>query len=184
MAHQYQLIFNCTPSQLETALLTTLPAAGFSITRVPIKYTGIAVSGGFTFTATTSSVTNPTILTAVSSIAGLVIGQTITGAGIPANTTITAIGTNTVTMSASATASATITVTVPMTSSQIDFSYDGQYFLTFFGANPIPVALQTSPGVPQHQMVSSLIALISSALLATLGAPVPPNLAVPPAYVP
>ena len=55
-------------------------------------------------TGTVSNVTNPTIITAVSSVAGIAVGMNISGSGIPANTTVIAVGTNTVTMSASATA--------------------------------------------------------------------------------
>ena len=68
---------------------------------------------------------------------------------------------------------------------QVDFSYDGQYFLRFFGANPVPVAQQAQAGIPQTQMLPALITYLNSTLLATLGAPViAPNLAVPPNYVP
>lgn len=104
---QYQIIFNCTPAQLETALITTLPAVGYVVTRAPNKTTGI-------------------------------IQGSAAGTGASANT------------------------------GQIDFSYDGQYFLTFFGAN----------------MSTAMITELTTALAGTLGAPVPPNLAVPPAYVP
>lgn len=117
---QYELIYNCTPTQLETALLTTLPAAGFVVTRAPIKATG------------------------------WIVGTSSGAAGL----------------------------------GQVDFSYDGQYFLKFFGANPVPTAQQTQTGIPQTNMLTALITLLNSTLLATLGAPVPPNLAVPPSYVP
>ena len=43
MAKQYQLVFNCTPAQLETALITTLPATGWAITRAPNQYTGLMI---------------------------------------------------------------------------------------------------------------------------------------------
>lgn len=112
---QYQLIFNCTPAQLETALVTTLPAASYTVTRVPIKYTGIITHATY--------------------------GQT-------------------------------------------DWSYDGQYFLTFFGANPIPTAQQTNTGIPQTQLSGNIITNLTTTLAGTLGAPVPPNLAVPPSFVP
>lgn len=107
MATQYQIIFNCTPAQLETALVTTLPAVGYSVMRIPVKTTGIIVG-------------------------------TSSGTGAAAGT------------------------------GQIDFSYDGQYFLTFFGGN----------------MTASMITELTTALAGTLGAPVPPNLAVPPSFVP
>lgn len=115
-----QLIFACTPAQLETALITTLPAAGIVVTRAPIKATGwvVGTSGG--------------------------------GAGM----------------------------------GQLDFSYDGLNFLTFFGANPAPVAQQAVAGIPETQLGSALQAYLIATLAATLGAPVPPNQAVPPAFVP
>lgn len=123
MAHQFQLIFNCTLAQLETALITTLPAVGWVVTRAPIKYRGWIVGGA---------------------------GGTGAANGL----------------------------------GQIDWEYDGQYFLQFFGANIVPTAQQAQAGIPQHNLLPAAITELSSALLATLGAPVPPNLAVPPAYVP
>lgn len=68
---------------------------------------------------------------------------------------------------------------------QIDFFYDGQYFLKFFGANPVPVAEQAQAGIPQTNMLAALQTYLDATLLATLGAPVvAPNLAIPPNYVP
>ena len=68
------------------------------------------------FTATTSTSGSPTNLTSASSIVGLVPGMILTGAGIPANTTIISASGSTVIMSNSATASASgvsITATGP-----------------------------------------------------------------------
>lgn len=118
-----QLIFNCTPAQLEVALLTTLPAVGFVVTRAPIKATGWIVG---------------------------------TSAGTGAANGL----------------------------GQIDFFYDGQYFLKFFGSNPRPVAQQTNTGIGDNQMSPALITELTTALAGTLGAPVDPTLAVPPPYVP
>lgn len=67
-----------------------------------------------TFTATTNSAATTNVLTAVSSTTGLVVGQAISGPGIPPYTTITAIDTpgSTVTMSQGAVISASgVTVT-------------------------------------------------------------------------
>lgn len=58
---------------------------------------------------------------------------------------------------------------------QIDFSYDGAYYLRFYGANPAPVGMQANAGIPQVQMSSQLIAELTTALAGTLGAPVPSN---------
>ena len=60
-----------------------------------------AVNFNITTTAATNSAT-------VDNAAGLAVGQTIFGAGIPANTTITAIAGTTLTLSANATAGATV----------------------------------------------------------------------------
>lgn len=119
-AKQTQLIFNCTPAQLEVALLTTLPAAGYNVVRAPVKFTG------------------------------WIQGNTGGSAGL----------------------------------GQLDFSYDGQYFLTFFGANPIPVSQQAVTGIPETNIGNNMNTLVQATLFATLGAPVPPNQAVPPAFVP
>jgi Phage tail tube protein len=68
-----------------------------------------SVGSNITFTATTAS--GSPGLTAVSSTTGLVIGQVISGTGIPLNTTISAIPSgSTITMSANATASGSATV--------------------------------------------------------------------------
>ena len=59
-------------------------------------------------TGTTNSVTNPTFITSVSgnpATAGVTVGMTIAGAGIPAGTTIVYFNTTTIIMSAAATAS-------------------------------------------------------------------------------
>lgn len=69
------------------------------------------IGPAFTFSGTTVS-TSKTV-TVVNTI-GLIIGQYVTGAGIPANTYITALSVNTsIMLSNAATASATVTLTVP-----------------------------------------------------------------------
>lgn len=112
---QYQIMFNCTPTQFLVAMGTTLPAVGFGVIQVPIKHTGI------------------------------IKGNSGAAAGL----------------------------------GQIDFSYDGQYFLKFFGANPIPVAEQAQTGVPQTNISTQMMTELTTALAATLGAPVPQNSNVP-----
>ncbi len=58
-------------------------------------------------TGNISSSSNPTVITSVSSVAGITVGMTVTdttnAGAIPANTTVVAVGTTTVTMSAAAT---------------------------------------------------------------------------------
>jgi hypothetical protein len=104
-----------------SAAITLVPStAGLAVGQV-LGGTGIAPGttiasiSGTTVTAaakaTASSTISPgavitsgsNILTNVPSVAGLTIGQPVTGTGIPASTTITAIGTNTVTISNAAT---------------------------------------------------------------------------------
>jgi hypothetical protein len=64
-----------------------------------------SVGSNINFTATTT--VGSAVLSAVSSVVGLQIGQIVTGTGIPANSTIIAVGTDTVTLSAVATAAGT-----------------------------------------------------------------------------
>lgn len=42
---QYQLIFNCTPTQFTTAVGTTLPGVGYAVIQAPHKFTGILKNG-------------------------------------------------------------------------------------------------------------------------------------------
>lgn len=116
MAHSFQVIYSCTPAQLETCLVTTLPAVGFVVLRAPIQYQG-KIKGSAAGTGTSA------------------------------------------------------------TMGEIDFSYDGKYFLRFYGANPAPAAQQTYAGVPTNQMSDGLVTFLNTTLAATLGAPVPSNLA-------
>jgi len=83
-----------------------------------------------------------------------------------------------------ATSIATETITATPGLGQIDFSYDGQYFLRFFGANPAPISQQSNAGVTENQMTTNLVAFLTSTFAATLGVPVPSNIAVPPPFVP
>jgi sugar lactone lactonase YvrE len=69
-------------------------------TSVATTVTVVDVSSTTNFTGTT--VNNSTSVTAVSATTGLAVGQFVTGAGIPAGTTIAAIGSGTITLSAPA----------------------------------------------------------------------------------
>ena len=69
-------------------------------------------TGMTNLTPTGTTTLGSSSVTAVSSTVGLFLGQGITGTGIPANTTITAIGGGTLTISQNATVSATETLTV------------------------------------------------------------------------
>ena len=65
--------------------------------------------GKFTDTATTTNLSTTIVLGATNPLVGA--GQTVTGAGIPANTTVVSVSTTNVVISNPATASATVTVT-------------------------------------------------------------------------
>lgn len=73
-------------------------------TSTVIGYTLTAIIG---VTGTTSTSSSPTVITAVSSVTGLYVGQPISGTGIPAGSVITAVGTTTITISNAVTASNT-----------------------------------------------------------------------------
>jgi hypothetical protein len=93
-----------------TATITSVEAVSALATVVAISQNATATLTPASFKGTTTSASN--VLTAVSSVAGLAVGQALLGTGIPANTVITAVGTNTVTMSANATAAGTaVTIT-------------------------------------------------------------------------
>jgi hypothetical protein len=85
---------------------TNAPIIGSVITGIGVPQSTVisayAPAPNTTFTAITNSSTNPTILTDVSSVAGLAPNQPVSGTYIPAGAFITAVGTNTVTMSAGA----------------------------------------------------------------------------------
>jgi len=91
---QYFVVFQWTDYQGQ--IHRSAPSIGLSVTNV---------AGSLTFTGNTTN-GSPTIAS-VSSVSGLFIGQVITGTNIPANTTITAIGSTTVTLSNNATGTAT-----------------------------------------------------------------------------
>ena len=184
MAYSSQLIFAATLAQFNTAMGTTLPSVGATVQQAPIQASGIITFGNFTFTATTAIGTS---LTAISSLTGLFVGLQVTAANFtPGFLTIASVGAvNTATLGGgAATSAATETITAMPVLGQIDFFYDGANFLKFFGGNPAPVAQNHFTGVGVNQMSPHLIAFLTSTFAATLGAPVPPNLAVPPPFVP
>jgi hypothetical protein len=90
------------------------------------------LTASYTPTGTTANGSNS--ITAVSSTAGLTVGMSITGAGIPAGTVVTAISGTTLTISQNATASAsgvTLTVAVVQNFQLIDGS---TLLVSFLGA--------------------------------------------------
>ncbi len=90
-----------------TSSLFDAGTAAITLTNAGNVFTGVtsASSVGVSFKGNTTS--GSATVSSVSSVAGLSVGQTVTGAGIPANTTILAIGPTTITLSNNATATAT-----------------------------------------------------------------------------
>jgi hypothetical protein len=176
-AQQYQLIFNCTAAQFTTAMSTTLPTFGYTPTQAPIKFTGWVVSGTFTTTATTNT---STALTAITSTAGWYVGMGITGSGFQPGTTIVSFTATTAVLSLATTTSlvgTTVTLNGLNAGIQTDFSFDGAYFLRFFGANPLAASQDAQTGIPQTNLSSNCAASLTALFAATLGAPVPSNIA-------
>jgi hypothetical protein len=179
-AYISELVFNCTLAQFATMCSTTLPAAGFKVIQAPIKFQGVIIQNqAFTFTA--SSTSTSTALTALSSLAGLYPGIPVTSADIPSPNSLASIGAvNTATLAVAATTTGSSTYTATPNLGQLDFSYDGAFFVRFYGANPVPTGQQAQIGVPVNQMSPNYISVLTNTLAATLGAPVPVNQAVPP----
>jgi hypothetical protein len=63
------------------------------------------------------------------------------------------------------------------TNEQIDFSYDGQYYLRFFGANNVPVSAQTQTGIPATEVSPTMLTFLNANVVPTTGAAVPSNAA-------
>ncbi len=101
-----------------TPVTTNAPIIGNLITGIGVPpgsvITGYAPAANSTFTGianNAASPNNPNVLTAVSSVSGLAVGQPISGTDIATGAYITGIGTTTVTMSAAATGTATVAPT-------------------------------------------------------------------------
>ena len=106
-----------------TAITTNASASLTSVSNT-FSFTAITTSGSasltsvastFSFTAITTS--GSASLTSVSSLTGLAVGQVLTGAGIPASTTIIALSGTTITMSAKATATVSTAETITSSTS-------------------------------------------------------------------
>jgi hypothetical protein len=123
---------------------------------------------GSSFTSVATSTVNGNILATASITLG---GGTFNGRALANNGAVTISAATTVNTTAATGGSASAGL------GQIDFAYDGQYYLKFFGANPIPTTQELYPGIYQTNMTPALINILSQTLLATLGIPVPPNVA-------
>jgi hypothetical protein len=102
-------------------------------------------------TATTTS-SSPT-LTSVSSVAGIVVGMSVSGTGIPSDTTVIGIGTTTITMSKNATGSGSgviVTFTGNQTSQQyyyeVTYEWSDNQGNIYRSAPSIPVTATTTSG--------------------------------------
>lgn len=74
---------------------------------------GTKLSIGAVLSITGDTTSASTSVTSVSSTTGILVGMAVTGAGIPANTTVASIGSGTITLSQAATATASdVTLTV------------------------------------------------------------------------
>ena len=89
---------------------TRLPANGNDGS---IGSDSLFVLNGTTFTGTTTNGSN--VITSVSSVAGLAVGQIVNGTNLPANSVIAIVGSTTVTLLQNATGSASGTVFTPAT---------------------------------------------------------------------
>jgi hypothetical protein len=116
-------------------------------------YVEVTASADPTPTGTISNTVTPTIITSLSSVAGIVPGMNITGTAIPANTTVVSVGTTTVTMSAGATAAhsgETITFTGNVTAQQyyyqVTYEWSDNQGNQFRSAPSIPATATASAG--------------------------------------
>jgi flagellar hook protein FlgE len=158
-SHVASLYFAMTSPNAWNAYLTVdgapVPAAGTALTAMTFNTNGTlatpaapVTSASFTpssaaITLGGSSTANLSTTVNVSSTTGLSIGATVTGAGIPAGTTIVATTANTITLSNAATATATgvtLSATNPANAAaqtmSFDFSSTSQ-FGSIFGVNSL-----------------------------------------------
>jgi hypothetical protein len=131
----------------------TIPNTTTLANLLPLVYNlSSDLSASFTPTGTTTSGSNS--ITAVSSVAGLTVGMTVSGAGIPAGSVITSISGTTLTISANATASASgvaLTIAVVQTWRLIDGS---TILVTFTGSplNTVRFHINARPAVPSTML--------------------------------
>lgn len=115
-----------------------------------VSASGVVVQADPVYTGTTSNVSK--VVTAMSSVAGLTVGMNVSGTDIPANTTITAVGTTTITLSNTPTVShvaLALTFTGNMTAQ--DYFYQVTYEWTDNQGN----AFRSAPSIPQTVTTSA-----------------------------
>jgi Ferritin-like domain len=149
-------------------LPANLPAVGNVLTGIGIPPLAGAIITAVTAPANAAltAISNKSnLLTNVSNVTGLVAGMPITGTSIPANTVISAVGTNTITLSAATTAASTVAPTGFVTS--------GSAVVTGVSSTSGLIAGQTitGTGIPANTTVvsfSSSAATITMSLPATV----------------
>ncbi len=143
-----------TLDENSTATATDLALTAFSDT-IASTFTGDLTSGS-------------TTIANVSSESGLVVGQSITGAGIPAGTTIATVGTTTLTLSQAATATA---ATVPLTAFVANFTtFDTLTSLSVSGlVNALVQGGSVAAGSEIQQIADPRFAVTGGEILAIQG---------------
>jgi flagellar hook protein FlgE len=136
LGQTHPLTFTFTPTAANTwSGQVTIPVGDLAAGTPP-------ATGGTTAASTTVT---------VPSTAGIAIGQSVSGAGIPANTTVTAIGAGTITLSAAATATAanvplTFGTTVNLLSTPASLVFNSQGILQSASSTASPISLSFPAG--------------------------------------
>src|SRR5262249_24298434 len=139
--------------------ITESAGANSGITQTPLVGAGSFTmqQGRIDATFTGNTTSGSTTVSSVSSVAHLVVGQTVAGPGIAPGTTMTAIGTTTITLSQAATASGVgVTLTAGVSEIQsLSFSaLTGNFAIAFNGAETTLLAAGASAAAVQSALVS------------------------------
>ena len=130
---------------ISAAVVSTLSSIR-AVSDAPIVVLGVwPLNSTATLTGTTTS--GSATISSISSIANLVVGQTITGTGIQSGTQIVTIGGSSITVSKTATANGTPTLTVPTTLTTENAVKAGVTSLADPKVFFVPIALETVPWV-------------------------------------
>jgi hypothetical protein len=174
-----------------SAVITSVSSLSGVLVGQPITGTGIpagatiTAASGTTITlsvnATATSVVKPTgvltngsaTITSVSSLTGIIVGQPISGTGIPAGATVTGTGTNSITMSVAATANSALTTAYTFTA----ITVAGSNIVTPTGAFSGLVIGQTltGAGIPAGTTITALgtatVTLSANATVSSIASP-------------
>jgi hypothetical protein len=120
----FQIGTNSGSATVYAILGSVVPTVGATLSGggIPEGTLITAVSSKASVTPTGIVTKSSPTITSVSSVAGVAVGQPVTGANIPALTYVTAVGTNTITMSQAATATITTAETITIGQSTITIS--------------------------------------------------------------